>query len=103
MTQAIQNVSIARKAHVQRVVPVHAARLVCLFDVHGWRAHEIRYLVHEAERLDRPIPLPLWLRLQVVLATSFLSRLRHESMNAPRGLRISYPKMSWPAGMAKGP
>ncbi len=30
---------------------------------HGWKASEVRYISEEADRLGRPIPLPLWLRL----------------------------------------
>jgi hypothetical protein len=33
------------------------------FEKHGWKAAQVRYLVEEGERLNRPIPLPGLLRL----------------------------------------
>ena len=33
------------------------------FERHGWKAAQVRYLVEEGERLNRPIPLPGLLRL----------------------------------------
>jgi methyltransferase (TIGR00027 family) len=42
------------------------------FDQRGWQPREIRYIAEEAERLGRPVPLPLrwkvWLRLAGVFA-----------------------------------
>jgi hypothetical protein len=29
-----------------------------LFDQHGWRPREVRYILEEAERFGRPLPLP---------------------------------------------
>ena len=50
------------------------------FAAHGWKASEIRYLSEEAERLGRPIPLPLWLKLWVKAAGIFVSHARRERM-----------------------
>jgi hypothetical protein len=50
------------------------------FAAHGWKASELRYISEEAERLGRPIPLPLWLRLWVKAASVFASRARRERM-----------------------
>ena len=50
------------------------------FAAHGWKASEIRYISEEAERLGRPIPLPLWLKLWVKAAGIFVSHARRERM-----------------------
>lgn len=50
------------------------------FDKRGWRAAEVRYISEEAERLGRPIPLPLHRKLLWVLAGLFASRARREQM-----------------------
>ena len=50
------------------------------FAAHGWKASEIRYLSEEAERLGRPIPLPLWLKVWVKAAGIFVSHARRERM-----------------------
>ena len=50
------------------------------FAEHGWNASEIRYISEEAERLGRPIPLPLWMRLWVKVAHVLASRGRRERM-----------------------
>ncbi len=52
------------------------------FDKRGWRALEVRYIAEEAERLGRPIPLPLHLKLWLTLVALFASRGRRERMNA---------------------
>jgi methyltransferase (TIGR00027 family) len=50
------------------------------FAAHGWKASEVRHLSEEAERLGRPIPLPLWLKLWVKAAGIFVSHARRERM-----------------------
>jgi O-methyltransferase involved in polyketide biosynthesis len=50
------------------------------FDKRGWRALEVRYIAEEAERLGRPIPLPLHLKLWLTLVALFASRGRRERM-----------------------
>ena len=58
----------------------------------GWRASEVRYISEEAERLGRPIPLPLWLRLWVKAATIFTSRARRERMRRFAAYVLLVPK-----------
>jgi O-methyltransferase involved in polyketide biosynthesis len=50
------------------------------FAAFGWKASEIRYISEEAERLGRPIPLPLWLKLWVKAAGIFVTHARGERM-----------------------
>lgn len=50
------------------------------FAAHGWKASDRRYISEEAERLGRPIPLPLSLRLWVKVAGIFTSRAHRERM-----------------------
>ncbi len=50
------------------------------FDEGGWRASEVRYIAEEAERLGRPIPLPLHLKLWLTFVDLFVSRSRRERM-----------------------
>jgi methyltransferase (TIGR00027 family) len=44
----------------------------------GWQTHEIRYISEEAERLGRPIPLPLRWKLGAALTMIFISPERRE-------------------------
>ena len=46
------------------------------FDLCGWRSSEVRYIAEEAERLGRPIPLPLHLKLWLTLSGILVSRSR---------------------------
>ena len=43
------------------------------FEKHGWKVAEVRYLVDEGERFNRPIPLPgllqLWLKAFSLVAS----------------------------------
>ena len=50
------------------------------FDERGWHASEVRYIAEEAERLGRPIPLPLRLKLWLTLVGLLASRRRRERM-----------------------
>ena len=50
------------------------------FASHGWRAKEVRYIVEEAERLDRPIPLPPLMKAWMKLASLFASQARRREM-----------------------
>jgi hypothetical protein len=50
------------------------------FVSHGWRAKEVRYILEEAERLDRPIPLPLLMKAWMKLASLFASQARRREM-----------------------
>jgi methyltransferase (TIGR00027 family) len=62
------------------------------FAAHGWKASEVRYLSEEAERLGRPIPLPLWLRLWVKAAYVFTSHARRERMRRFAAYVLLVPK-----------
>ncbi len=44
------------------------------FAQHGWRPKEIRYLAEEADRLHRPIALPLWMKALGLLRAAFASK-----------------------------
>lgn len=52
----------------------------------------LRYISEEAERLGRPIPLPLWLRLWVRVAGLFTSRARRERMRRFAAYVLLVPK-----------
>jgi methyltransferase (TIGR00027 family) len=62
------------------------------FAEHGWKASEVRFISEEAERLGRPIPLPLWLRLWVRAANVFASRQRRERMRRFAAYVLLVPK-----------
>lgn len=50
------------------------------FDERGWCASEVRYIAEEAERLGRPIPLPVHWKLWLAIAGLFASRGRRARM-----------------------
>jgi hypothetical protein len=50
------------------------------FGQQGWRAAEIRHVVEESERLDRPMPLPLGLKAWVMLRGLFASSAQRQAM-----------------------
>jgi methyltransferase (TIGR00027 family) len=50
------------------------------FASHGWKPTEQRYLAIEGERLARPVPFTLPMRLWIKVASRFASRERRESM-----------------------
>jgi len=62
------------------------------FAEHGWKASEVRYISEEADRLGRPIPLPLWLRLGVKAASLFTSRTRRGRMRRFAAYVLLVPK-----------
>ena len=62
------------------------------FAEHGWKANEVRYISEEADRLGRPIPLPLWLRLRVKAAGLFTSRACRERMRRFAAYVLLVPK-----------
>jgi methyltransferase (TIGR00027 family) len=62
------------------------------FDQHGWRARDVRYILEEAERLGRPIPLPFLLKLWVRLAGAFIPRARRERMKRFAAYVLLIPK-----------
>jgi methyltransferase (TIGR00027 family) len=62
------------------------------FGQHGWRPREVRYLLEEAERLGRPIPLPLLLKVWVRLLRPFVSRARRARMRQFAAYVLLIPK-----------
>jgi methyltransferase (TIGR00027 family) len=62
------------------------------FDRRGWKPTGIRYIADEAERLGRPIPLPLLLKVWVKLAGIFMSRERKERMKRFAAYVLLVPK-----------
>ncbi len=50
------------------------------FGRHGWSPAEIRYIAEEAERLDRPIPLPFRMKALMMVTGLFASRARRAAM-----------------------
>ena len=62
------------------------------FNAHGWRAKKVRYISEEAERLGRPIPLPLRLKVWVKLAGIFASAERKERMKRFAAYVLLIPK-----------
>jgi O-methyltransferase involved in polyketide biosynthesis len=62
------------------------------FAAHGWKAKEVRYISEEADRLGRPIPLPLWLKLWVRVAGVFVSHARRERMKRFAAYVLLVPK-----------
>ncbi len=62
------------------------------FASHGWKPDGIRYISEEADRLGRPIPLPLWLRWWVKVAGLFTSRARRERMRRFAAYVLLVPK-----------
>lgn len=62
------------------------------FDRHGWRPREVRYILEEAERLGRPIPLPFLLKVWVKLLRPFMSRARRDRMKQFAAYVLLIPK-----------
>jgi methyltransferase (TIGR00027 family) len=61
------------------------------FEAHGWRRKELRYLAEEAERLKRPMQLPLWRRLIWAVWGLFLSKERREGFQKLVGYALLEP------------
>jgi O-methyltransferase involved in polyketide biosynthesis len=55
------------------------------FSQHGWRAGEMRYISEEAERLNRPIPLPFLTKASFMLKALFASPARRLAMKRYAG------------------
>ena len=62
------------------------------FDQRGWQPREIRYIAEEAERLGRPVPLPLRWKVWLSLAGVFVSRARRERMKRFAAYVLLIPK-----------
>ncbi|WP_245279973.1 SAM-dependent methyltransferase [Hyphomicrobium sp. 99] len=61
------------------------------FEEHGWRTAEIRYLGEEADRLGRPVEMPLPVKLIVMLRTMFMSKARRERFQKAAGYAMLVP------------
>src|SRR5215471_4315888 len=62
------------------------------FAGHGWNVQEVRYIVEEAERLGRPIPLPALMKAWMKLVGFFASRARRERMRRFAAYVLLVPK-----------
>lgn len=61
------------------------------FAAHGWRATDIRYLAEEADRLGRPIEMPLPVKLMFILQSMFMSKGRGERFRKAAGYAMLQP------------
>ncbi|HWO32355.1 MAG TPA: SAM-dependent methyltransferase [Candidatus Acidoferrum sp.] len=61
------------------------------FAEHGWRPKEIRYLAEEAERLHRPIQLPVFLKVTVKIRTLFASNEQRAAFKRFQGYVMLEP------------
>jgi methyltransferase (TIGR00027 family) len=61
------------------------------FAAHGWRSKELRYLPDEAQRLKRPLPLPLLFRLTWMLRALFASKARRQAFRQFAGYALLEP------------
>jgi hypothetical protein len=57
----------------------------------GWKRKMIRYIPEEAERLNRPIPLPWFIRLRLRLLRLILPAVRLQAMKRFMGYAILEP------------
>jgi methyltransferase (TIGR00027 family) len=62
------------------------------FDQHGWRPREVRYVLEEADRLGRRIPLPFLLKVWVRVLRPFISRARRARMRQFAAYVLLIPK-----------
>jgi methyltransferase (TIGR00027 family) len=62
------------------------------FEAHGWRARKIRYIAEEAERLNRPIPLPVWMRAVVIARMLIASAARRQAFRRFLGYALLEPR-----------
>ena len=63
------------------------------FREHGWRPKEIRYLAEEAERLHRPIQLPVLLKLTIGVRNFFATKERQANLKRYLGYAILEPAL----------
>jgi methyltransferase (TIGR00027 family) len=61
------------------------------FAAHGWRPREKRFLTIEGERLRRPVPLPLAMRLWVQVLRRFAPREKREALRQFAGYFLLEP------------
>lgn len=67
------------------------------FDTIGWKPKETRYFAVEAERLGRPPPFPLAIRLVMRILELFTSHARHREMKQYAGMVLFEPAGKIPA------
>ena len=61
------------------------------FKRHGWRCEEIRYLSEEANRLNRPMRLPLFIKLIWGIRSLFMSKGQRDAVRKLAGYAILQP------------
>jgi methyltransferase (TIGR00027 family) len=61
------------------------------FREHGWHLKELRYLTEEAERLKRPIRLPLPFKIMVKIRMLFASRDQRQAFRKSAGYALLVP------------
>lgn len=61
------------------------------FSQHGWQPKEIRYLADEGERLRRPIPLPLLVKVAIKFRGLFGSKDRRDALRRFAGYVLLEP------------
>jgi methyltransferase (TIGR00027 family) len=64
----------------------------------GWKSRSIRYIPEEADRLNRPIPLPWFLRLRLKLVRLILPTARLQAMKRFIGYVLLEPVPETPEG-----
>ena len=64
------------------------------FRRHGWRCTQMRYLADEAERVHRPVPLPLLARLVWAIRSLFASKSQREAFRTLAGYATLEPQAS---------
>ncbi|MGA7792788.1 MAG: SAM-dependent methyltransferase [Candidatus Acidiferrales bacterium] len=72
------------------------------FREHGWRCKEIRYLAEEADRLHRPIQLPLYVKVILGIRGLFASKQRRAAFKKFAGYAMLEPGTA-PATEKKAP
>jgi hypothetical protein len=68
-----------------------AARLRRIFVSHGWQRQETRYLAIEAQRLNRPPPLPPLLRWWIELWSLFAPQDKRDALRKMAGFVLFEP------------
>jgi methyltransferase (TIGR00027 family) len=66
------------------------------FTEHGWRLKEIRYLVEEADRLKRPLQLPLLLKITVGIQKLFAPKEKRGAFDKFQGYCLFEPSSDLP-------
>lgn len=61
------------------------------FEAHGWRCREMRFLAEEAERLNRPFPLPPLMKLLWGIRSLFMSQARRRAFRKFAGYVLLEP------------